>query len=108
MTNESETKQLVVEVFGKKNLFFMYITLIAVSFCSIPVGLFSSLTASEFLSVHPEFKEYESADLDEVREFKSQITSFPSAQVTWLKDGKPLSDVTAEISISLRQISETR
>lgn len=34
--------------------------------------------------------------------------SFPSAHVTWLKDGVPLSDVTAEISTSLRQLSETR
>lgn len=78
MTNESQTKQLAVEVF-----------------------------ASEFLSVHPEFKEYESADLDEVREFRSQITSFPSAKVTWFKDGALLGDVAAEISTSLRQISET-
>uniref|UniRef100_A0AAQ5XLU1 Platelet-derived growth factor receptor alpha n=1 Tax=Amphiprion ocellaris TaxID=80972 RepID=A0AAQ5XLU1_AMPOC len=60
-----------------------------------------------FMSIQPEFREYESADLDEVREFRAQINSFPSARVTWLKDGIPLSDVTAEISTSLRQISET-
>lgn len=60
------------------------------------------------MSIQPEFGEYESAELDEVREFKAEISSFPSAQVTWLKDGIPLSDVTAEISTSLRQLSDTR
>uniref|UniRef100_A0A8C4NJR4 Platelet-derived growth factor receptor alpha n=1 Tax=Dicentrarchus labrax TaxID=13489 RepID=A0A8C4NJR4_DICLA len=63
---------------------------------------------SEFLAVQPEFGEYESAELDEVREFRAEINSFPSVRVTWLKDGIPLSDVTAEISTSLRQLSETR
>uniref|UniRef100_A0A671YEX1 Platelet-derived growth factor receptor alpha n=1 Tax=Sparus aurata TaxID=8175 RepID=A0A671YEX1_SPAAU len=61
----------------------------------------------EFMSILPEFGEYESAELDEVREFRAEISSFPSARVTWLKDGIPLSDVTAEISTSLRQLSET-
>ncbi|KAL6107560.1 pdgfra [Pungitius sinensis] len=61
--------------------------------------------ASEFLSVWPEFSEYESAELDEVREFRAEISSFPAARVTWLKDGAPLGDVTAEIG--LRQLSET-
>ncbi|KAM6921684.1 platelet-derived growth factor receptor alpha [Xenentodon cancila] len=78
MNNESQTKQLRVQVF-----------------------------ASEFLSILPEFMEYESAELDEVREFRAAINSFPDVRITWLKDGSPLSDVTAEISISLRQISET-
>uniref|UniRef100_A0AAQ5XSM5 Platelet-derived growth factor receptor alpha n=1 Tax=Amphiprion ocellaris TaxID=80972 RepID=A0AAQ5XSM5_AMPOC len=73
--------------------------------CSI-TDIISNET-SEFMSIQPEFREYESADLDEVREFRAQINSFPSARVTWLKDGIPLSDVTAEISTSLRQISET-
>lgn len=68
----------------------------------------SSPTGSEFLTIWPKFGEYESAELDEVREFKAEISSFPSAHVTWLKDGIPLSDVTAEISTSLRQVSETR
>uniref|UniRef100_A0A4W6CDE1 Platelet-derived growth factor receptor alpha n=1 Tax=Lates calcarifer TaxID=8187 RepID=A0A4W6CDE1_LATCA len=62
---------------------------------------------SEFLAVRPQFGEYESAELDEVREFRAEISSFPTARVTWLKDGSPLSDVTAEISTSLRQLSET-
>lgn len=70
--------------------------------------LSSFATATEFLSIHPEFREYESAELDEVREFRAKISSFPTAGVTWLKDGVTLSDVTAEISTSLRQISETR
>uniref|UniRef100_A0A8C2ZSN5 Platelet-derived growth factor receptor alpha n=1 Tax=Cyclopterus lumpus TaxID=8103 RepID=A0A8C2ZSN5_CYCLU len=62
---------------------------------------------SEFMSVRPEFSEYESAELDEVREFRAEISSFPGARVTWLKDGVPLGDVTAEISTSLRQLGET-
>ncbi|XP_027146144.1 platelet-derived growth factor receptor alpha isoform X2 [Larimichthys crocea] len=78
ISNESQTKQLAIQVFG-----------------------------SEFLTIWPKFGEYESAELDEVREFKAEISSFPSAHVTWLKDGIPLSDVTAEISTSLRQVSET-
>ncbi|XP_033476966.1 platelet-derived growth factor receptor alpha [Epinephelus lanceolatus] len=79
ISEEHQTKQLAIEVF-----------------------------ASEFMSVWPEFGEYESAELDEVREFRAEIESFPSAHVTWLKDGIPLSDVTAEISTSLRQLTETR
>uniref|UniRef100_A0A1A8UQB2 Platelet-derived growth factor receptor alpha n=1 Tax=Nothobranchius furzeri TaxID=105023 RepID=A0A1A8UQB2_NOTFU len=62
--------------------------------------------ASEVMSIQPEFREYESAELDEVREFKVKIDSFPEARITWLKDGSPLSNVTAEISTNLRQISE--
>ncbi|KAK2835866.1 hypothetical protein Q5P01_016350 [Channa striata] len=78
ISNESQTKELAIRVF-----------------------------AGEFMSVKPLFGEYESAELDEVREFKAEISSFPTAHVTWLKDGIPLSDVTAEISTSLRQDSET-
>ncbi|KAG7513222.1 hypothetical protein JOB18_002009 [Solea senegalensis] len=63
--------------------------------------------ASEFTAVRPQFGEYESAELDEVREFRAEITSFPTARVTWFKNGIPLSNVTAEISTSLRQLSET-
>lgn len=71
------------------------------------VGLFVLLPpASEFLSVWPQFGEDESAELDEVREFRAEISAFPAARVTWLKDGVALSDVTAEIG--LRQLSETR
>ncbi|KAF1386141.1 hypothetical protein PFLUV_G00115080 [Perca fluviatilis] len=78
ISNEDQTKELAVQVF-----------------------------ATAFMSVWPEFGEYESAELDEVREFRARISSMPSAHVTWLKDGIPLSDVTAEISSSLRQLSET-
>ncbi|XP_028300005.1 platelet-derived growth factor receptor alpha isoform X2 [Gouania willdenowi] len=78
MTNESQTKQLAIQVF-----------------------------AGEFMSIKPEFRPYESAELDEVHEFRAIISSFPTTRVTWLKDGIPLSDVTAEISTSLRQTSET-
>uniref|UniRef100_A0A669D9Q0 receptor protein-tyrosine kinase n=1 Tax=Oreochromis niloticus TaxID=8128 RepID=A0A669D9Q0_ORENI len=69
--------------------------------CSI-----TDILTSEFLSVKPEFREYESAALDEVREFKAVVNSFPSVHVSWFKDGYPLSDVTAEISTSLQQTSE--
>ncbi|KAM3620154.1 uncharacterized protein V6R79_018966 [Siganus canaliculatus] len=78
ITNESQTKEIAVHVFE-----------------------------SEFMSVQTKFAEYESAELDEVREFSAEISSFPTAHVAWLKDGVPLSDVTAEISTSLRQLSET-
>ncbi|XP_031167585.1 platelet-derived growth factor receptor alpha [Sander lucioperca] len=78
ISNEDQTKEIAVQVF-----------------------------ATAFMSVWPEFGEYESAELDEVREFRAKISSFPRAHVTWLKDGIPLGDVTAEISSSLRQLSET-
>ncbi|XP_068174610.1 platelet-derived growth factor receptor alpha [Antennarius striatus] len=78
MNNEIQTKQLALRVF-----------------------------ATEFLSIQPEFGEYESTELDEVREFKAHISSFPDVRVTWLKDGNPLNDVTAELSTSLQQLSET-
>uniref|UniRef100_H3BZA2 Platelet-derived growth factor receptor alpha n=1 Tax=Tetraodon nigroviridis TaxID=99883 RepID=H3BZA2_TETNG len=78
VTNKSQTKQIAIRVY-----------------------------ASEFMSIQPEFREYESAELDEVSEFRAYISSFPTARVTWLKDGVPLSDVTAEISSSLRQLNET-
>ncbi|KAM9796349.1 platelet-derived growth factor receptor alpha [Syngnathus typhle] len=79
MSNESQTKQLAITVYER-----------------------------EFLFLRPEFGSQESAELDEVRNFRAEIDSFPGARVTWLKDGLPLSDVTAEISASLRPISETR
>ncbi|KAG7228764.1 hypothetical protein INR49_008542 [Caranx melampygus] len=78
ISNENQTKHLAINVF-----------------------------ASEFMSIKPHFKEYESAELDEVREFRAEISSFPTPRVIWLKDGNPLGDVTAEISTSLRQLSET-
>uniref|UniRef100_A0A8C5DXD3 receptor protein-tyrosine kinase n=1 Tax=Gouania willdenowi TaxID=441366 RepID=A0A8C5DXD3_GOUWI len=65
------------------------------------------MTNEKFMSIKPEFRPYESAELDEVHEFRAIISSFPTTRVTWLKDGIPLSDVTAEISTSLRQTSET-
>lgn len=65
-------------------------------------------TESPFVSLQPEFSPRESAELDEVREFRADIDSFPDAHVTWLKDGLPLDDVAAEITTSLRQLSETR
>uniref|UniRef100_A0A3B4VLT7 Platelet-derived growth factor receptor alpha n=1 Tax=Seriola dumerili TaxID=41447 RepID=A0A3B4VLT7_SERDU len=73
ITNENQTKHLAINVFGMK-----------------------------FMSIQPQFREYESAELDEVREFRAEISSFPTARVTWLKDGNPLGDVTAEISTNSR------
>lgn len=79
MSNESQTKELTVTVYE-----------------------------SEFMFLRPEFSVHESAELDEVREFRAEIESFPSVRVTWLKDNLPLRDVTAEIATNLRQLSETR
>ncbi|XP_053177771.1 platelet-derived growth factor receptor alpha [Scomber japonicus] len=79
VSNESQTKQLAVTVYE-----------------------------NEFMNFRPEFNVHESAELNEVRGFRAEIDSFPSARVTWLKDGLPLSYVTAEISSSLEQLSETR
>nr|AAN87556.1 PDGFRalpha isoform 2 [Takifugu rubripes] len=78
VTNMSQTKQIAIRVY-----------------------------ASEFMSIQPKFGEYESAELDEVCEFRAEITSFPTASVTWFKDSVPLSNVTAEISTSLQKLSET-
>uniref|UniRef100_A0A8D3DK21 Platelet-derived growth factor receptor alpha n=1 Tax=Scophthalmus maximus TaxID=52904 RepID=A0A8D3DK21_SCOMX len=68
ISNESQTKQLSIRL---------------------------SASFHKFLLFCP--REYESAELDEVKEFSAKINSFPNAHVTWLKDGTPLSDVTAEI-----------
>ncbi|XP_056131652.1 platelet-derived growth factor receptor alpha [Lampris incognitus] len=79
ISNESQTKELAVTVYE-----------------------------SPFVSLWPEFNSQESANLDEVREFRAIIDSFPNTHVTWLKDGVLLNDVAAEITTSLRQLSETR
>ncbi|KAL1022590.1 hypothetical protein UPYG_G00029630 [Umbra pygmaea] len=79
MNNESQTKELTITVYEKP-----------------------------FVSLHPAFLSQETAELDEVREFRTDIDSFPSSQVTWLKDGLPLNDVAAEISTTIQQVSETR
>uniref|UniRef100_A0A3B4BKD1 Platelet-derived growth factor receptor alpha n=1 Tax=Periophthalmus magnuspinnatus TaxID=409849 RepID=A0A3B4BKD1_9GOBI len=71
--------------------------------CSI-----SDVMTNEFLNIKPEFKALETAELDKVHEFQAEIDALPSAHVTWLKDGRPLADVTAEISTSLRSLGETR
>lgn len=119
ISNESQTKQLAVTVYGIKaafglltvNSLWHYLINSYLS-CShewmIADCLSSSLTESEFMFLQPEFSVHESAELDEVREFRAEINSFPSARVTWLKDSLLLSDVTAEISTSLRKLSETR
>uniref|UniRef100_A0A6Q2XR39 receptor protein-tyrosine kinase n=1 Tax=Esox lucius TaxID=8010 RepID=A0A6Q2XR39_ESOLU len=60
-------------------------------------------TERPFVSLHPRFTSQESAELDEVKDFQAEIDSFPSAQVTWLKDGLPLNDVAAEIITTIQQ-----
>uniref|UniRef100_A0A674MIP8 Platelet-derived growth factor receptor alpha n=1 Tax=Takifugu rubripes TaxID=31033 RepID=A0A674MIP8_TAKRU len=75
--------------------------------CSITDVVTNMSQTNEFMSIQPKFGEYESAELDEVCEFRAEITSFPTASVTWFKDSVPLSNVTAEISTSLQKLSET-
>uniref|UniRef100_A0A8C1IHP6 Platelet-derived growth factor receptor alpha n=1 Tax=Cyprinus carpio TaxID=7962 RepID=A0A8C1IHP6_CYPCA len=48
----------------------------------------------------------ETARLDEVREFRVDIQSFPAPKVIWLKDGSVLGDVAAEITTNLLKIDE--
>ncbi|KAJ8397518.1 hypothetical protein AAFF_G00437940 [Aldrovandia affinis] len=67
-----------------------------------------SVYESAFVSLDPMFTRSEFAELDEVKEFTVTIDTLPSARVTWLKDGAVLSDISAEISSSLQQITETR
>uniref|UniRef100_A0AAY4DVT0 receptor protein-tyrosine kinase n=1 Tax=Denticeps clupeoides TaxID=299321 RepID=A0AAY4DVT0_9TELE len=78
-TNESQTKELTVTVYE-----------------------------SPFVSLAPAFTPLEVAELDEVREFKVDVEAFPGVRVAWLKDGLSLGENSAEITTSLRQISETR
>lgn len=99
----SQTKQIAVRVYGTKALRPFRRALPV----DLPTSSLSS-TASEFMSIQPKFAEYESAELDEVCEFRAEISSFPTAHVTWLKDGVPLSDMTAGISTVLQPLSETR
>ncbi|KAJ3600139.1 hypothetical protein NHX12_034089 [Muraenolepis orangiensis] len=69
--------------------------------------LLITVYAEPFVSVVPEFGAVEWAELDEVKEFRAEVDSFPAARITWLKDGQPL-DVAAEIGTALRQLGETR
>lgn len=76
--------------------------------CLSEHSAFSPSTERDFISLEPTFTAVQSANLDEVKEFVVIIDSFPSARVTWLKDGKVLNDVKAEVTSNLRRISETR
>lgn len=62
----------------------------------------------EFVSLAPMFAPMETAKLNDVREFQVEIESLPAPKVTWLKDGVVLGDNAAELTTSLRAISETR
>ncbi|XP_073712064.1 platelet-derived growth factor receptor alpha [Misgurnus anguillicaudatus] len=78
MSNESQTRQLTITVYER-----------------------------EFVSIDPVFGPMETAVLDEVREFKINIESFPAPKVTWLKDGLVLGNVAAEISNNVLKTGET-
>ncbi|KAK9956390.1 hypothetical protein ABG768_014126 [Culter alburnus] len=78
MSNESQTKHLTITVYDH-----------------------------EFVHLNPVIGPVETARLDEVREFRVDIESFPAPKVTWLKDGSILGDVAAEISSNLQKIGET-
>ncbi|KAL1254660.1 hypothetical protein QQF64_016889, partial [Cirrhinus molitorella] len=77
LSNESQTKQLTITVYDR-----------------------------EFVRINPSTAPVEIASLDEVREFRVDIQSFPAPKVTWLKDGLVLGDVAAEITTSLSKIDE--
>lgn len=74
---------------------------------SVCVCLFVS-SESPFVSLVPSFTHTELAELDEVREFRADIEAFPTVNVVWHKDGVPLGGNSAEMTTSLRQISETK
>ncbi|XP_016143980.1 platelet-derived growth factor receptor alpha [Sinocyclocheilus grahami] len=78
MSNESQTKQLTITVYDR-----------------------------EFVRINPVTGPVETARLDEVREFRVDIQSFPAPKVIWLKDGSVLGDVAAEITTNLLKIDET-
>uniref|UniRef100_A0A8C2DAG6 Platelet-derived growth factor receptor alpha n=1 Tax=Cyprinus carpio TaxID=7962 RepID=A0A8C2DAG6_CYPCA len=61
----------------------------------------------KFVHINPMIGPVETTRLDEVREFRVDIHSFPAPKVTWLKDGSVLGDVAAEITTSLLKINET-
>uniref|UniRef100_A0A672LUS4 Platelet-derived growth factor receptor alpha n=2 Tax=Sinocyclocheilus grahami TaxID=75366 RepID=A0A672LUS4_SINGR len=77
-SNESQTKQLTITVYDH-----------------------------EFVHINPVIGPVETTRLDEVREFRVDIQSFPAPKVTWLKDGSVLGDVAAEITTNLLKIDES-
>uniref|UniRef100_A0A8C1DWI4 Platelet-derived growth factor receptor alpha n=1 Tax=Cyprinus carpio carpio TaxID=630221 RepID=A0A8C1DWI4_CYPCA len=68
--------------------------------------LWLSCAESEFVRINPVTGPVETARLDEVREFRVDIQSFPAPKVIWLKDGSVLGDVAAEITTNLLKIDE--
>uniref|UniRef100_A0A673M7M5 Platelet-derived growth factor receptor alpha n=1 Tax=Sinocyclocheilus rhinocerous TaxID=307959 RepID=A0A673M7M5_9TELE len=60
-----------------------------------------------FVRINPVTGPVETARLDEVREFRVDIQSFPVPKVIWLKDDSVLGDVAAEITTNLLKIDET-
>uniref|UniRef100_A0A672LSR4 Platelet-derived growth factor receptor alpha n=1 Tax=Sinocyclocheilus grahami TaxID=75366 RepID=A0A672LSR4_SINGR len=60
-----------------------------------------------FVHINPVIGPVETTRLDEVREFRVDIQSFPAPKVTWLKDGSVLGDVAAEITTNLLKIDES-
>ena len=116
ISDKRQTRELVINVYGNRRLrgggaHSLVRFLDVCGPCrSLPHLISSSSPSAEsaFVSLRPSFSPQETAELDEVREFRADIDSFPEARVTWLKDGRPLDDVAAEISSNLRKVGETR
>lgn len=76
--------------------------------CSPNLPFWFSCADHEFVHINPVIGPVETTRLDEVREFRVDIQSFPAPKVTWLKDRSVLGDVAAEITTNLLKINETR
>uniref|UniRef100_A0A672LU34 receptor protein-tyrosine kinase n=1 Tax=Sinocyclocheilus grahami TaxID=75366 RepID=A0A672LU34_SINGR len=75
--------------------------------CSPNLPFWSLCADHEFVHINPVIGPVETTRLDEVREFRVDIQSFPAPKVTWLKDGSVLGDVAAEITTNLLKIDES-
>ncbi|KAJ8277105.1 hypothetical protein GJAV_G00071530 [Gymnothorax javanicus] len=64
--------------------------------------------AGPFVSLDPSFAQSQFAELDEVKEFAVMVDALPTPQVTWLKDGAVLSEISAEVTSTFQPITETR
>ncbi|KPP62923.1 platelet-derived growth factor receptor alpha-like [Scleropages formosus] len=61
----------------------------------------------DFIVLEPSFAAIQFAELDEVKEFTVSFDAFPTAKVTWLKDGRVLTD-SHETTSRFHHINETR
>uniref|UniRef100_A0A671NHA0 Platelet-derived growth factor receptor alpha n=1 Tax=Sinocyclocheilus anshuiensis TaxID=1608454 RepID=A0A671NHA0_9TELE len=85
----------------KEQIYFTFFQIVP----NLPLWL--SCADREFVRINPVTGPVETARLDEVREFRVDIQSFPAPKVIWLKDGSVLGDVAAEITTNLLKIDET-